>query len=462
MAKTDLHSQIPNAIECSIKMATPNKKIVIHKGQFGIKNSKKTVEIDLVGEIFFQWVPVVGCFFQGQTERNEIANNAFNLDEEIEVFLNNELFGIAYFMNRNINFNTLSVFFAGQMRGDAVSGDKAVEVDKILFSIPNFRAIGNSHVSKKAVNRSAIYHIKRNILQDDRYQIKIDSCINSEKRQKLLDEKGGYLIQYCAELTSLKGSLGFNETKELLESLSDFLSFLNGKRTSSFFHKGIHNNKTIWIDYSDYSVSSHKYVRSWVPRRNFVQIDLLWKKFRNYWANPDSKDFFNSVIHWYIDANNHLGSIEGAIIMSQAALELIYNWWIVEDKKMLTGKDSKDISAANKIRLLLSQLNVKPEIPLHFKSLKFFEKSEKEISDSCDAIVQLRNYIVHSQKEKRKKFKSLHQETLYHALQLSLYYTELSILRILEYDGVFYSRIHNSIYEHDCIQRVPWAKDESA
>ncbi|MGB4568690.1 MAG: hypothetical protein WBH96_06955, partial [Dysgonamonadaceae bacterium] len=47
---------------------------------------------------------------------------------------------------------------------------------------------------------------------------------------------------------------------------------------------------------------------------------------------------------WYVEANSNAGFSEGSIILAQTALELIYNWWIVENKKIILGKDSENIS----------------------------------------------------------------------------------------------------------------------
>lgn len=59
-------------------------------------------------------------------------------------------------------------------------------------------------------------------------------------------------------------------------------------------------------------------------------------------------------------------------MLAQTALELIYNWWVVVEKKVIIGKDSENISASSNIRLLPAQLNMHYDAPESFKNFKEF------------------------------------------------------------------------------------------
>ncbi|WNH10160.1 HEPN domain-containing protein [Thalassobellus suaedae] len=130
----------------------------------------------------------------------------------------------------------------------------------------------------------------------------------------------------------------------------------------------------------------------------------------------------------------------------------MYNWWVIENKKIILGKDSENINASNKIRLLLSQLNLDYSVPKEFKNLQEFVDSDNQILDACDAVVQIRNAIVHSQEEKRKKLRSISLIAKYEALQLCTWYIEIALLGILGYSDKYYNRI-SKLEEF-----VPWFK----
>ncbi len=128
---------------------------------------------------------------------------------------------------------------------------------------------------------------------------------------------------------------------------------------------------------------------------------------------------------------------------------------------MILGKDSENISASNKIRLLLSQLNIGYQIPTDLNSLQEFKVSENNILDAPEAIVYTRNAIVHSQIEKRKKLSEISFDTILETLQLYIWYIEMSLLRILEFEDKYINRCINTNYYSNGEEYVPWSKKET-
>jgi hypothetical protein len=209
-----------------------------------------------------------------------------------------------------------------------------------------------------------------------------------------------------------------------------------------------------WQDFTSYPFDSYKSCQSWPWPNQKEGLNELWIKFNDMCQVDSSKDFLSTAIHWYIEVNRNSAKLEGSIIMAQTALELIYNWWIIENKQLLKDKDSQNISAANKLRIILSYLNIKPEIPKSFSNLSSLVSSRKKSGyDSCDAIVEIRNAIVHSQIDKRKKLASIDHKTRFEALELSIWYIELAILRILDYQGVHHNRTFKDTIQVD---KMPW------
>lgn len=362
-------------------------------------------------------------------------------------------FGKGFFKNVSNNGLEGTSFIQGVMSQEAIKGDKTIAVQKLIFSIPNLREFHGLPVKLIADKEGGIaFSSNRIILDNDNYTIKIDKSRNYKETQNSLDSKGGYIIQYGGELISKKGDILYEDTKQIFNSLSTFLSFINGRKTSSLFSHGIFENKTIWCDYTAYNVDIYNSAVSWTLRHSTNGLNELWQKFSEYWSDGDAKSFLVLAIHWYNVANINSGYFEGSIIMAQTALELIYNWLLIENKKILIGKDSENICAANKIRLLLSHLNINYDVPSTFSNLQLFVKDSKDIIDAPDAVVQIRNAIVHSQEEKRKKLSAIPSGAKHEALQLCLWYVEMSLLYILNFDNNYYNRCSHSE------QLVPWSK----
>jgi hypothetical protein len=223
----------------------------------------------------------------------------------------------------------------------------------------------------------------------------------------------------------------------------------------------VFEGNVLWCDYSDYLVDPYKDVPSWHQSHFVHGINELWQKFSSLWKEEEDKNFLTSVVHWYVEINSNSGYLEGSIIMAQTALELLYNWWIIEQKKFIIGKDSENISASNKIRLLLSQLNITHSAPDAFKKLEQFIVESKDIVDAPDAVVQIRNAIVHSQEEKRKKLSTIHSKVRYETLQLSIWYIEMALLRILDFDEIYLNRCSQGVFTSQAEEFVPWTKKKN-
>lgn len=452
----DLHKDIPEMIAVSVNMTEANSSIKIYEGEYIIKDDQN--EIKVTGNIYFDWFPNSGAHFYGKPlvdtiDLFKITNGA----NSFSIIVDGLEFGKGFITNTNIGSLNNDSFIKGTLSQQAVLGDKSIAVYKIRFSIPNLREFHGLPV-KQITEKNFSTSRNRLRFENDNYVITIDKCYDYKERQKSLEEKGGYIILYAGELTSKKGPLSHADTKDIFHCLSTFLTFLNGRRTSALFIQGVHDNKSVWYDYTNYFVDNSKSVQTWPQKHSISGLNELWQEFYKIWQDKDDKDFLTSLIHWYVEANGHSGFSEGSIIMAQTALELIYNWWVIEHKKMILGKDSENISAANKIRLLLSQLEIDHSVPTAFGYLQQFIDTTENVVDAPDAVVYIRNAIVHSQEEKRKKLSAIHYRAKYEALQLCIWHIEMSLLCILKYDDKYFNRCSKEIYASKAEKLVPWSK----
>ena len=454
----EMYKDLPEINPISVDMTQANAPIKIYDGVFILKNGLNEIKID--GNIAFDWFPNSGAHFYGKPvlDTHELFKISNGLNS-FTIIIDGLEFGQGFITNTNFGSFNNDSFIKGTLSQQAVLGDKSISVNKILFSIPNLREFHGLPV-KSITERNFSISMNRLMFEDDNYVITIDKCNDYKDRKNSLEEKGGYIVLYAGELTCKKGSISHSDTQEVFHCLDTFLSFLNGRRTSALFIKGIHDNEVVWCDYTYYFTDPYKAVQSWPQRHSVIGLNELWKNFKLIWQDKDDKNFLTSLIHWYVEANGHAGFSEGSIILAQTALELIYNWWIIEKKGMILGKDTESISASNKIRLLLSQLNINYNIPIGFTQLQAFLDSTDNVADAPEAFVYIRNAIVHSQEEKRKKLSQIHYKAKYEALQLSIWYIEMSLLRILNYENQYYNRCSKEMYASKAETNVPWISKE--
>lgn len=432
----EFFKDIPTIINSPYEMDLPNLSIIIFDGEFTLIYKEKTLSIK--GRILFDWFPHQNVKFEGIV--NECEDNPFvmfGISEEFELIVNGFTFGRALLTNTSLG---AKLKVAGIIQGQSVLGDKSISVSRINFTIPNLTELWGNLV--KVINENGGVQLCKNriVFENDEYIIKIDKSSKFTTLNSELTKKGGYVILYAGEIFKKKGSIQHDQLKELIYSFSVFLSFLNGRRCSPLFLQGIHNNEVIWTDFSAYNTDQFKSVMSWCPKFSIDGMNELWQQFCIFWKNQNDKSFLDFAIHWYVEANGNSGYLEGSIIIAQVALELIYNWLIIEKKKLLIGKDGENISGANKIRLLLGQINLKTDIPNAFKSLKQFVEDNNEVVDGVDVLVQIRNALIHSQEDKRKKLTNVNYKIIQETQQLSLHYIEYSLLSILNYKGKYYNR----------------------
>jgi hypothetical protein len=444
-------TDLSEIIENSIDIAEPNLPIIIHEGNFKLKNS--TSEVLVIGTIKFTWFPRLGSIFNCEVIDFDLKDvKKINLLNKCDVIVGENKLGEAFINQTHFNPGCL---LKGTFIFKAINGDKTIPVEKVVFSVPNLREFLGHSIKKTRTN--GITSLRgRIILETEKYIVNLDKSYQYDERIAKLEEKGGYHLLYSGEIQSKKGAIIYSEISDFIHSLNVFLSFLNGRRTSLFFINGIFGNEVIWSDFSSFHADIYEYYPSWPEPNSIENINELWQNFDRLWKNIDNRNFINSAIHWYIEANKSSGFGEGAIILAQTALELLYNWFVVEQKKIIIGKDSENINAANKIRLLLSQINVDYSVPKKFTSLQKFIDDNNNASDAPEAIVQIRNSIVHSQEEKRKKLSEISDRTIYESLQLSIWYIELSILAVLKFQGRYVNRSSQNMSISGKVENVPW------
>lgn len=437
--RTSSAKVIADAITPVSKVKKPNQVLTIFKGKCVVGN--KYVQYFSDSKIEFTWYPQIGLKIKGEVEFSDM--DFFKLmNEKCEVRIDNKTIGKCHITNISSSGR-----FSASFTGESVLFDKEEPVEKVHFEIPNLK----DYSGEVVVKQSSYIFSGRLVFKNQDYTITIDK---SQQISKLINEvknQGGYIVTWVGILQKNETKISFKEAEEILECFSQFLFLISGRRISPIFRKGITNRNIKWIDYRGYFNDPYKYVSSWVYDNNMEDVSNLWQSFSSLWEKD--KYFLKSALHWYIEANNQSGYTDGAIIMAQTGLELLYNWLVVEDKNAIQGDDAEKISASNKIRLILSFIGLEKKLPSNYNALHNHFVNEKNI-DGPEAFVRVRNTIVHSNLKKRKQLEKSDNMVRYQALQLGIMYVELTLLYILGYNGKYLPRGES----HRKVQPVPWLK----
>lgn len=440
------------AVTPLIKFEKPNEKFIIHDGDFELRNSKSEI-LKVNGKIYFKWFPHIGPKFKGEILNGESCSSFFK-EEKLQFIINKNVVADCYISNQTIGGNHI---ISGGFFGNILLGDKSLSSQKFKFSVLNIEDFLGEDIEFKTEHTTK-YSRGRILLKNKKFEVLIDKDFNYKEKSNLLKEEGGFHILYNGEINFFKDSLNYKQINEIIEILSNFLSFVSGKKNVPLFVSAMHQDEILYQDYTGYHNYPYEYRTSWSNLYTTHYLNDLFQNFYELWKiNTESKFFLSSIIHWYTEINCNSGYSEGSLILAQTALELLYNWLVIETKKLIIGKDSENISAANKIRLLISQLSISYEVPAKFVRLEKYRKDSK-LTDGIEAIVQIRNAIVHSQEEKRKKLSEIDNMAIYEAVQLSLWYIELSLLYILKFDAKYSNRCSVELVSSYKLELPPWSK----
>lgn len=439
------YKEYPHRVILPVEMAEPNANIPIYKGAFKLEKNGK--QINVTGRIQFEWFPIPRTVLEGEVLSEAKDPDAF--ENEMNLFIDGIIVGDAtIFYSISPNETRVSGEFI-----NFVYGDKSIKVDRVVFGIPNMRDYYGSVIKDVSATSISSYS-GRLTLENVKYQVHLDELPKHRELRKQLDGRGGYILLYTGEICFNKETFCYSELSDLLSCLNHFLFFLNGRRYPAYFLSGMFQEERIWTDFGSYVVEMNQYVLTWsnvLPANDFSKI---WNKLLTLWKDSKDRNFLETAIHWYIEANGQAAYVDGAIIFAQAALELIYNWLLVEKKKVIIGQDADNISASNKIRLLLAHIQVTLKIPAKFTELSGLD----EAIDGPNIFVYIRNALVHGQEKKRVGLMAISDRAKYQALQLGLWYIELLLLFILDFDGKYYDRTSEySIAKSG--SKVPWIKD---
>jgi hypothetical protein len=422
-------------------MHEPNEIIDIYEGGFVLK--RNDVELNCNGNFKYEWYPSSGPNLSGQAfDISHAQLSVLRQNDAIDVYIEGLKIGKAYITRINFSDNPT---FQGTMAHECIFGDRTIAVDVLRFSVPNLKEFIGDPIR---FENSTIVSNGRIHLETPKYIINIDQHFDHKKRKELLQAQGGYLLTYAGEIKPKKGSISHAESAEILRCLSFYLSFINGHQVSAIFLVGSFEGKAVWRDFTNYITHQYLPITSWSDTHSLRDFNKLWESFFKLWCTPSGNDFLRKAIHWYVESNYSPVFAESKIMIAQAGLELVFNWLIIEKQNLLVFKTNESISAANKIRLILHQLNVDFSIPQGLTHIA----AEKRYKTGPETFVSIRNAIVHQQEEKRRKINELPIMLIYEVFKLGVWYLELAILFILDYHGNYCTR--TSTIPHR--QIVPW------
>jgi hypothetical protein len=190
------------------------------------------------------------------------------------------------------------------------------------------------------------------------------------------------------------------------------------------------------------------------------QIATVFPGFMARWQDDYWEEVVRMAVHWLLEAQAQAGSIEGSIVLTQTAFELLASAILAERYGWLSTEGCDKLAAADRIRLLFRWAGIPTEIPAALTALEKLAKANEDFMlnkqpDTASSMTAVRNTITHPTRKNREKFGRHPTDARFDVWRLGLWNLELCLLRLFDYSGRYANRITCKWWGE--LEDVPWA-----
>jgi hypothetical protein len=444
--------ELENAIQSPVLMKEVNQKIEIYNGEYTLELDD--IKIVLFGHISLNWLPEPRIEYQGKVVNDSKLfkdSSLMTTARKAKVILRTPNGYKCKVMINKVNF-TYDYSISGVVL-ESIEKQLDGKMNRLYFSVVNFvNNFGYGIKHEKTIYSGRMY------FEYNDFKITFDKLPNYEEKYEALNETGGYIITHAGVIENTKGkSFDYKEVESLLETLSWLLSFASGRQVGICSIHGYNEENLVLEKYETPIIAKWKNNTNWFPKISndngleTIYPILVEKLNDDLWGKV-----LKRVFTWYFDSMNST-YIENKIVAVQIALEMLAWTFIVEENEIIDKDVFDKLRASDKLRLMLYEFSIPREIP-DIEEFNIFKSSYK---DGAHLFTDFRNRIVHSKKVKQKD-DEIPSLTKYYILQLGRQYLELSILRILGYQGKYHNLLSKKEWLAETLEYVPWQSTNSA
>jgi hypothetical protein len=439
---------LPIAIHSPVSSGEANDPIRLYSGVIEFTQNGATFKAE--GDIFLRWLPTPRIRFEVPAVPSDthpgLGEIALRLDDGTEI-------------PRCFTTN-LTAAFAWPGHPSGISGRIQQQVIRpkddavfyALFLLPNFvKMIGRPITYTGRDGRAA-----RLKLSGSDWRITVDQAENISQATEYLTINSGIAVTHIGRLErDDENPFTATECWKILEALGWYFSFCCGRWTGPCLVYGFAaDGQKAWEIWDHARIAPFRESIMWLETSVTEHLETPFPSFLNKWLDDDWKETVNIAIHWYIEALAQAGSIEGAIVLTQTALELLSSAVLVENFDWLNTEGYDRLTASHRIHLLFRWAGIPTGIPAELKYLTQQAKADNW-PDTSTAMTAIRNTITHPTRKNRLIFARQTDEARAEAWNLGVWSLELCLLRLFDYQGTYGNRLKDR--RAGQVEPVPWA-----
>lgn len=264
-------------------------------------------------------------------------------------------------------------------------------------------------------------------------------------------------VTHTGTLQQQDGSAFDSETGQVaLGTAADAVSFAAGRWIAQSQVEGLdETGSRKWFLWGTSRVSPPTTTYSWFHPDHPEWLTLACNgllEFKN--RSAESEDILSKVLYWYIRSNTMGAGVDGSLILTMCALELL-SWFVIVRRSGAVSEAGYGqlANAAERLRLMLTLLGMPRGIPVGLADFTTFAKREKW-PDMTVALVEARNYLVHPTQSRSGRPRTNKDFPWYELWSGAQWLLELTVLRLIGYDGDYHNRTR--LRDLHRVEHVPW------
>jgi hypothetical protein len=447
-------STYPRNIEPIYRTFMPNEPVQLYSDKLGVSHEGGQFECD--GSIRLGWLPRPSLDFMLPELPPEVRVDLLPASLTIK--------GTAKPLNAHVSGVSNWVRLPGQ--GSSANGivdpsevGAGGQLAYVVFHIPNFHYYWGEPIAYLSTGGATLAR-RRASVEAGEWKLTIDLVkYDGVDLQKALKACAGYGITHVGRIERVDGAtFSASDALEILDAVSVFLSFCRGAWACCALPVGFDScGGRVWEQWATPRAEQWRSVSSWFRHQDGSAMMGVFEGFLRLWMAETWRRPLRIACSWYVESNLLAGAIEGAMVLAHTALELLAWATLVQGRQMLSTDGFDRLPAADRLLLLVSLAGIPTRIPDSFSDLCTVAKAENW-QTGPHAIAELRNAIVHPTKKHFDKLARVESHARFEAWTLALWYVELLILWLCEYQGDYSCRCVREGYSGaDDVLPVPWA-----
>lgn len=438
----------PPALQPAYPVGELNCTIVLYDGELEIEQGSKRLQG--AGTLQFQWFPSPRITF---CLRETSAQVFFQIGAEAILRLGDGR-TVPSARITSMPMRGCEGRFSQRLSGlitSPASQEIVLPFSYLTFLLPNFPDM----VGEGILYPSDTWRAGRIDLRACGWRVTIDLIEHPRDFHEDLEQQSGYIVTHVGRLEREDGSTFTEEQAgSILKGLGWYLSFATGRWTGPLLACGFDGNDTRLREmWNVPRTVPWRFVKTWLDTNHRGHLIDLFPGYLQRWTDPDWQEVTELATHWYIEANAQAGSVEGSLVLAQAAFEMLASAIVVDEKGWVSVDAFEKLPAADRIRLLFVWAGVPLTIPSSQTELIALARGRNWV-DSPQAITEIRNPLTHPTPKNRERFRNYSPAARTEAWNLALWFLEMCLLRMCDYNGTYGCRLAMRYLGN--VDPVPW------